>query len=190
MEETDIIFSVIFFFIYKMGKELVFNNGHSNCYINKYYFQKDKKPININEVDIDKIVLPNKTSHGKYGANKYYITYLSGGFRPLHIVIKNIKLYINCMNVLANDNELLKYIKIWDKIETLFNKKFNKKGFYSKPTYNNKCIRAKVNSYYENIWDNKRLAKDKYYGYSILLLESICEVENKYYPETFLYNFF
>ena len=33
------------------------------------------------------------------------------------------------MNVLDNDNELLKYIKIWNKIESLFNKQFNKKGF-------------------------------------------------------------
>ena len=31
------------------------------------------------------------------------------------------------MNVLANDNELLKCIAIWNKIEALFNKKFNKK---------------------------------------------------------------
>ena len=35
-----------------MGKELVFNNGHNNCYINKRYFQKDKYPSKINEIDI------------------------------------------------------------------------------------------------------------------------------------------
>ena len=33
------------------------------------------------------------------------------------------------MNVLANNNDLLKCIGIWNKIESLFNKKFNKKGF-------------------------------------------------------------
>ena len=43
--------------MYKMGKELVFNNRHNNYYINKYCFQKDKnKPINIDEVDTDEIV--------------------------------------------------------------------------------------------------------------------------------------
>ena len=36
------------------------------------------------------------------------------------------------MNVVANDNELLKYIETWNKIEALF----NKKGFHSKPVYN------------------------------------------------------
>ena len=47
------------------------------------------------------------------------------------------------MNVLANDNELLKFLEIWNNIESLFNKKFDKKGFYSKPTYNNEDIRTK-----------------------------------------------
>ena len=61
-----------------MRKDLVFkikNNSHTK---NKYYFQKDKKQININEVDTEKIVLSNKTPHGEQCANKYYIAYLSG----------------------------------------------------------------------------------------------------------------
>ena len=134
-------------------------------------------------------MLSNKTPYGKKGGNNYHIVYLSG-FRPLHIIIKNIKLYTALMNVLANDNELLKYTEIWNKIETLFNKKFNKKGFYSKSVYNNEYIKTKISSYNENFHDNKRLTKDKYYGHSILLLESISEVENKYYPQTFSDKFF
>ena len=31
--------------------------------------------------------------------------------------------------------------------------------------------------------------KDKYYGHSISLLESISDVKNKYYPQTFLDKF-
>ena len=90
------------------------------------------------------------------------------------------------MNVLANDNKLLKYIKIWNKIEALFNKTFNKGGFYCEPIYNNEYINTKISSYNENIHGNKRLTKDEYYGHSMLLLESISEVENKYYLLTFL----
>ena len=115
--------------MYKMRKELVFNNGHNNYYINKYYFQKDKKPININEIDTKNIVLSNKMPYGKHAVNKYYIAYLNGSFKALYITIKNIKSYTNHMNVLANDNELLKYIEIWNKIKSLFNKKSNSKGF-------------------------------------------------------------
>ena len=98
--------------------------------------------------------------------------------RPLHVIIKNIKLYTDRINVLANDNELLKYIEIWNKIEYLFNKKFNKKGFYSKPVYNDEYIYAKTSLYNENFHDNKRLTKDKSYGHSI--------VKNKHYPQIYL----
>ena len=74
------------------------------------------------------------------------------------------------MNLLANDNESLKYIEIWNKTEALFNKKFNKKGLYSKIIYNNEYIKTKINLYNENFHSNKRLTKDKYYGHSTLLL--------------------
>ena len=77
-------------------------------------------------------MLFNKTPNGEYGANKYYIAYLSSVFKPLYMTIKNIKLCTNNMIVFANDNELLKYIEIWNKIEALFNKNFNKKRFHSK----------------------------------------------------------
>ena len=48
-----------------MRKELVFNNGYNNYTKAKYYFQKDKKAININDVDTKRIVLSNKTPYGK-----------------------------------------------------------------------------------------------------------------------------
>ena len=44
------------------------------------------------------------------------------------------------MNVLADNDELLKYIKTWNKIEGLFNKKFNKRRLYNRPVYNNNCF--------------------------------------------------
>ena len=169
-----------------MRQRLIFKINNNEYERNKYSFQKDKKPINITDVDIEKIVLSNKTSYGKRGANKYYISYLSDSFKPLCINIKNVKLYTNHMNVLANDNELLKYIKIWNKIETLFNKvTLNKKGFHCDPIHN-KYIKTKISLYNENFHDFQKLVKNKYCGHSILLLESICEVENKYYPRTFL----
>ena len=87
------------------------------------------------------------------------------------------------MNVLANDNELLKYIEIWNKIKVLFNKRL-----YNIPVYN-EYIRTKISLYNENLHINKRLTKDEYYGHSILSLESICEAENKYYPQKFLDEF-
>ena len=72
-----------------MRKELVFNNEHNNYSIDKHYFRKDKKPINISELDINRTFLSNKAPYGKQGSYKYYLGYLRGtGFRPLHIIIK------------------------------------------------------------------------------------------------------
>ena len=94
------------------------------------------------------------------------------------------------MNVLANDNELLKYIEIWNKIEALFNNKFHKKGYINRPVYNNEYIKTKRSPYNENFHGNKKLTKNECYGHSILLLEYICGVESKYYPQKFLDKFF
>ena len=164
---------------------MIFNNKHNNYSIDKYYFQRDKTLININEVDTKKIMLSNKTPYGKEEANKYYIGYVGNtGFRALYIIIKKIKLYTNHMNVLADNGKVLKCIEIWDKIEVLFNKKFN-----NTPVYNDKYIKTKRSPYNENFHD-KKLTKVEYYGHSILLLEFICGLENKYYPQTFLDEFF
>ena len=56
-----------------MRQRLLFKIDDKVYERNKYSFQKDKKPININDVDIEKIVLSNKTPYGKRGANKYYV---------------------------------------------------------------------------------------------------------------------
>ena len=60
---------------------------------------------------------------------------------------------------------------------------------HNKPVYNNEYIKTKISPYNENFHGNKKLTKYEYYGRSILLLESIREVENKYYPQTFLDEF-
>ena len=78
-----------------MIQKLIFKIDDKEYERNKYSFQKDKKPININDVAIKKIVLSNKIPYGKHSANKYYISYLSNGLKPLCINIKNIKLYTN-----------------------------------------------------------------------------------------------
>ena len=138
-----------------MRQRLIFKIDGKEYERNKYSFQKDKKPININDADIEKIVLSNKTPCGKHGANKYVIPYLSNDFKPLCINIKNIKLYTNRMNVLANDNELLRYIEVWNKIGTLFNEvTLDKKRFHCGPMHN-KCIRTKISSYNKTLMNFK-----------------------------------
>ena len=59
---------------------------------------------------------------------------------------------------------------------------------HNRPVYN-EYIKTKISPYNENFPNNKRVTKDEYYGYSILLIESICELKNQYYPQTFLDGF-
>ena len=173
-----------------MMQELVFNISYNNYTEGMHYFKANQNQININNVDTDKIVLTHKVSYGKHGANEYYIGYLNGGFRPLCIIIKELKFYTDHMNILANNKEFLKYIEVRNKIKSLFNEKFNKRGLYNRPVYNNEYIKTKISRYNDVFKRNKKLTKDEYYGHSILLIESIYEAENKHYPQTFLDNFF
>ena len=91
-----------------MAGELVFKIKNKSYDTRKYLLQKDKKPININDVDTKNIVLSSKTPYGKQGANKYYAGYLNGGFRPLNIVIKDTELCADSMHVLTNHTKFLK----------------------------------------------------------------------------------
>ena len=82
------------------------------------------------------------------------------------------------MNILSNNKEFLKYIEIWNKVKFLFNEKFNKRGLCNRPVYNNEYIKTKISPYNDVFKGNKKLTKEEYYCYSILLIESICQVEN------------
>ena len=42
-----------------------------------------------------------------------------------------------------------------------------------------------ISPYNDIFKGNKKLTKDEYYDHSMLLIESICEAKNKYYPQTF-----
>ena len=72
-----------------MEQTLIFKFNSKDYERNKYSFQKDKLMININDVNIKRIMLSNKTPYGKQGINKYYVGYLNDNFGPLSIVIKD-----------------------------------------------------------------------------------------------------
>ena len=94
--------------------------------INKNGFHKDKRPINIDEVDIRRIVLSRINSYGNKGSFKYYIGYIHKGEvfpKPLCIKLPKINVFVKYfdsnnkyMNLLAKDKELLKKSnEVWKK---------------------------------------------------------------------------
>ena len=99
----------------------------------KRAFHKNKKPININEVDIKRIASSDKRSYGK-DSFKYFIGYRHEGnaFRsPLCIKFSQMNAYATyfdknskCRNHLVKDEIMLKkYVKIWNKIKSFIKKK-------------------------------------------------------------------
>ena len=82
-----------------MKKELILLMGIITIASTSIIFKKIKKTINVNEVDNNEIFLSNEAPCVEHKSYKYYIGYLGGtGFRPLHIIVKKIKLYTNYMN--------------------------------------------------------------------------------------------
>ena len=78
-----------------MKQKLIFKINTNKYEKEKYSFQNDNFMININNVDIKKIVLSTKTPYGNKGANKYYVGYLNDGFKQLNIAIKYTQLCAN-----------------------------------------------------------------------------------------------
>ena len=59
----------------KWKKVLIF----AEDYVIKNNFHLSKKPINIDKVDIKKVMLSNKESYGNKGSCKYFIGYICEG---------------------------------------------------------------------------------------------------------------
>ena len=125
----------------------------------KSAFHKNKRPININEVDIKEIALSHTKSYGK-DLFKYFIGCRhKGNAFPSPLCVKLPRMNANAkyfndnskhINLLVNDKEILtKYSEIWNKIKSLIKKEFN-----SEPVYNDKYIKTKIKIYNSRVYTN------------------------------------
>ena len=111
--------------------------------INKKDFHNNKKQFNIKGIDTNKILISKPVSYGKNNMKKYIIGYNDNTIIPLQLFFPKVTDYFNIfedgtrkMSFLTDNNEFLeRYIKIWEKISNLIDKKFD-----SDPAYNNKYI--------------------------------------------------
>ena len=93
------------------------------------------------------------------------------------------------MSLRANDEQLFKkYNKIWKKVEKLMRLDFESKPFYGD---DDKYIKTKIKTYADSIITNfhdKKIPKEKVpcKCLSIIMLDSVTESDEKYYPQTFL----
>ena len=130
------------------GKSINFDDKK----INESSFYKKKKLFSLNDIEVNKILVSKKESHGTKNSLKYFIGYNDDDvIRPLCILLPQMIGYVKqfdsnkTMYFKVIDNKLLKkYKKIWEKVGNLLNIKFD-----SEPIYGDvdKYIKTKIKTY-------------------------------------------
>ena len=93
-----------------------------------------------------------------------------------YIEEKNGNKYLNLVSTDKNKEELIKYTELWDKIEYLIKKIYNKPSDYGE-----KYMKIKYNSD-DNVTFNKILKIDN----MTIVIKSVFQEDGKYYPQIFL----
>ena len=124
-------------------KTLKFNN----LVVDKNEYNKSKQPINLDLVNVDRIVISDKFKNNDEGF-KYFIDYKEDDIiKQLCIILPQMSGYIkyfgnggkNMSSVIKDDSVLDNYTEIWNNIKKTLNIKF-----HGMPAYDEKCIKAKV----------------------------------------------
>ena len=128
---------LFFFTVYKNEqKELKF---WQQKYQKSNFYNKNKKILNINNIDVNKILASKKEQYVKYNWFKYFIRYNDNDvIRLLYLFFWQSIGHINkfdrnkiIMSLVAKDKQLLEnYIKIWKKTEELMKIDFNTETTY------------------------------------------------------------
>ena len=112
-----------------MGKKILTFGGIE---IEKIYFYRNKIPIPVRHVDVEKVLLSNKIFFDEKNY-KYFIGYLYNDdkVKSLHIMVPKTSAYVKRFDrqtkwmyfLIENDDLLKKYNIIWDKVGIKYLKK-------------------------------------------------------------------
>ena len=126
----------------KMSKKTL---KFDNVEVNKKKFHAFKQLIALNLVNVNQILVSDKFEHSDKGF-KYFIGYKDDNIiRPVCITLHQMSEYIKCFDnsgknmsfMIKDDNILIKYNAIWNKIKKTLNIKF-----HSIPVYDEKYIKS------------------------------------------------
>ena len=127
------------------GKNINFDDKK----INKSSFYKNKKLVNIHDLDVNKILVSKKDSYCKKNSLKYFTGYNDDDvIRPIYIKLNQLIGYAKhfdtnmTMSFKVGDNKpLKKYKKIWGKVSNLMNIEFDGEPVFSD---RDKYIKTKI----------------------------------------------
>ena len=138
----------------------------------KIEFYKNKNTLQIDDINVNKILISKKEPCGTKKALKYFIGYNhNDAIRPLCLRLPQMTGYARkfdenaTMSFRANNKQLLKnYNKIWEKVEKLM-----RIDFESKPVYgdDDKYIKTKIKIYAGSMitnFHNKKCQKKKHHA--------------------------
>ena len=174
------------------GKSINFDDKN----INKSSFYKNQKLFSLNDIDVKKILVSKRESHGTKSSSKYFDGYNDGDvIRPLCIILPQMIGHVKHfdsnkrMSFKVSDNKLLKkYNKIWEKITNLLDVKFDSQSVYGD---RDKYIKTKIKIYGHRVntkFQGKKVPKENasYKCLSLIMLDSVIRANKKFYPQTLL----
>ena len=153
----------------------------------------------MDDIDVNKVLVSKKEPYGKNNSFIYFIEYNDNDvIKPLCFKLSKMTGCVNefkenknkmIVSLRVNDEQpFKKYNKIWKKVEKLM-----RIDFESKPSYgcDDKYIKTKIKIYADIIianFHNKKMPKEKVpcKCLLIIMLDSVIESDEKYYPQTFL----
>ena len=175
-----------------MNRSLIFNDIE----VSKKEFYDNKKAIPLSSVDINSIVVSNKTKDNNE-RSKYFIGYLNdidNIVSPLCIILPQMSGYIkyfengrkNMSFKIEEDQVYIKYNSIWNKIEELLDKKF-----HSEPIYDDSYIKTKVKTFIDIIkisFSGVEISRERveYVCIACISIDSVLKTGKKNYPQVYL----
>ena len=165
--------------------------------IKKNIFYRIRKPFDVSNIDVNRIVISKEVVYGTKNFIKYFIGYFDEDdvVRPLLLNLLQMIGYLKkfndsmTMSLRVYDSKLFKkYCKIWKTIKGLLGIEFD-----SEPVYGgtDSYIKTKVKMYDNKVNTNfqgKETPKgdSSYKCLSLIMLGSVVKVGKKYYPQVFL----
>ena len=175
------------------GLSIIFDDKN----IKKNIFYRSRKPFNLNDIDVSRIVISKEVVYGTKNSLKYFIGCFDedGIIRPLLLKLPQMIGYLKefndkmTMSLRVDGSKLLKkYYKIWKTIKGLLGIEFD-----SEPVYGDtdSYIKTKVKMYDNRVKTNfqgKKTPKgdSSYKCLSLIMLDSVVKVRKKHYPQVFL----